>query len=206
MNIAVLASTRGTDLQAIIDEIKDGKMEGINLTVVISDKEDCLALKRAKDQNFPAVFIDPKVFPSQIKYDREILKVLREYNVDLVVLVGYMRILGDEIIDRYRHKILNVHPSLIPLFSGPGMMDKNVYEEVLKSGMKITGCTIHFVTEEVDQGPIVLQKAVEIDNDETSDSLKEKVQGLEKKWYPEVIRWIAAGKVWVEESRVRIMN
>lgn len=206
MNIAVLASTRGTDLQAIIDEIKASKMPEINLNVVISDKKDCLALKRAKDQGFPAIFIDPKTFPSKIEYDREILKVLNEYNVDLVVLVGYMRILGDEIIDRYHHKILNVHPSLIPLFSGLGMMDKNVHEEVMKSGMRITGCTIHFVTEKIDQGPIVLQKAVEIDNDETPDSLKEKVQELEKKWYPEVIRWIAAGKVWVEEGRVKVVK
>jgi phosphoribosylglycinamide formyltransferase 1 len=122
-------------------------------------------------------------------------KILKEHGVDLVVLIGYMRILTPEFVHQFPHRIINVHPALIPKFSGSGFYGANVHEEVLKSKEKETGCTIHFVEEEVDAGEIIVQKKVAVDPSDTPETLKDKVQALEKKWYPEVIRWFAEGKI-----------
>lgn len=191
--IAVLASTRGTDLQAIIDEIKAGKLD-VDLAAVISNKKDAFALERARERGFQAIFVDPKG-KSREEYDRELIKILQELEVDLVVLVGYMRILTLPFIQAFRNRIINVHPSLIPKFCGPNFYGTNVHEAVLKAGEKETGMTIHIVTEECDKGPILLQKKVAIDPGDTPETLKAKVQELEKKWYPEVIGWIKDGKI-----------
>jgi phosphoribosylglycinamide formyltransferase 1 len=192
--IGVLASTKGTDLQAIIDEMKAGKMQCVELAVVISNKKDAYALERAKSQGYKAVFIDPKG-KSKPEYDMELAKILKEHGVDLVVLIGYMRILTPEFVHQFPHRIINVHPALIPKFSGPGFYGANVHEEVLKAKEKETGCTIHFVEEEVDAGAIIVQKKVAVNPEDTPETLKDKVQALEKKWYPEVIRWFAEGKI-----------
>lgn len=185
--IAVLASTKGTDLQAIIDEIQAGKMLGIELSVVISNKKNCYALRRAQEQGFEAVFVDPKE-KSREEFDQEMIKVLEGHNVDLIVLVGYMRILTPKFIQKFKHRIINVHPSLIPKYCGKDFYDKGVHEAVLAAGEKQSGMTIHYVDEGVDTGEIILQKTVDIIPGETPESLKAKVQELEKKWYPEVIR------------------
>lgn len=190
-NIAVLASTRGTDLQAIIDEIKAGTLD-VDLRVVISNKKDCYALQRAREQGFKTFFIDPQG-KTREEYDQELIKILKEHEVDLIVLVGYMRILTAPFIQTFRNRIINVHPSLIPKYCGPKFYDTNVHEAVLKAGEKETGMTIHFVTEEIDKGPIILQKKIPVDPNDTPETLKAKVQELEKKWYPEVIRWIQQG-------------
>jgi phosphoribosylglycinamide formyltransferase-1 len=188
--IGVLASTKGTDLQAIIDEMKAGKMPGIELAVVAGDKENAYALERAKAQGYKTSFIDPKG-KSREQYDEEVAKVLKENGVQLVVLVGYMRILSTAFVRQFPRRIINVHPALMPKFSGPGFFGANVHEAVLKAGEKETGCTIHFVDEGVDTGEIILQKTVPVEHGDTPESLKEKVQALEKKWYPEVIRMFA---------------
>ncbi|MBI5754650.1 phosphoribosylglycinamide formyltransferase [Candidatus Peregrinibacteria bacterium] len=193
-NIAVLASTRGTDLQAIIDDIQSGTLK-VSLQVVVSNKKHCFALKRAKKQGFTTLFANPKGCTRET-FDQKLIKALETYNIDLVVLVGYMRILSPEFVKRFEGRIINVHPALIPAFSGPNFFGANVHEAVIKSGVKETGCTIHFVTEECDRGPIILQKKVKVAPNDTPETLKEKVQALEKKWYPEVIRWIAEGKVF----------
>jgi phosphoribosylglycinamide formyltransferase 1 len=192
--IGVLASTKGTDLQAIIDEMKAGKMQCVELAVVISNKKNAYALERAKSQGYKTVFVDPKG-KSKPEYDMELAKILKEHGVDLVVLIGYMRILTPEFVHQFPHRIINVHPALIPKFSGSGFYGANVHEEVLKSKEKETGCTIHFVEEEVDAGEIIVQKKVAVDPSDTPETLKDKVQALEKKWYPEVIRWFAEGKI-----------
>lgn len=194
--IVVLASTRGTDLQAIIDEMEAGKMPGIELAAVISNKEDCKALARARAHMVPAIFVnplDPKTgnpLPRET-YDRRLLDAIAPFHPDLIVLVGYMRILTPTFVRAFPRRIINVHPSLVPKFSGPSFFGGSVHEAVLTAGETETGMTIHYVDEGVDTGPIILQKKVPVSPSDTPDTLKEKVQSLEKIWYPEVIRQLA---------------
>lgn len=197
--IAVLASTRGTDLQAIIDEIKARKMKGIELVLVASDQKDCYALERAREQGFETHWVDP-TGKNRAEFDAELMRVLDEKQVDLVVLVGFMRILSPEFVRHYRHRILNVHPSLLPKYGGKGFLGDAVHQAVLDQGDKVTGMTIHFVDEGCDTGPIVHQAEVPVEADDTVDTLRSKVQALEKKWYPEVIRWVAYGKIVIDEA------
>ncbi len=192
--IGVLASTKGTDLQAIIDEMKAGKMPGIELAVVVSNKINAYALERASSQGFKTVFVDPKNKTHE-QFDEELASVMEENRVDLVCLIGYMRILTPVFVRAFPRKIINVHPALMPKFSGAGFFGTNVHEEVLKAGEKETGCTIHFVDEGVDTGEIIVQKKVAVEQDDTAETLKTKVQSLEKQWYPEVIRMFAEGKI-----------
>jgi len=192
--IGVLASTKGTDLQAIIDEINEGKMPGIEIAVVIGNKKNAYALERARLQEVKAIFVDPQD-KTREEYDREVSKILDENRVDLLILIGYMRILSPWFVNKYHRKIVNVHNALMPKFSGPGFFGTNVHEQVLKAGESETGCTIHFVEEGVDTGEIIAQKKIEVSPGETVESLKEKVQALEKKLYPEVIRKFAAGEI-----------
>lgn len=190
--VGVLASTNGTDLQAIIDEMKAGKMPGIELSVVISNKETCRALRRTIEQGYHGVFLDPKN-KSREEYDNEIAHVLEENEVDLVVLVGYMRIITKPVLDKFRGRIINVHPSLIPKYCGKDFFGNNVHKAVLANHESETGMTIHYVDEGVDTGEIILQKTVAIAANDTPETLKQKVQNLEKIWYPEVIRQLARG-------------
>ena len=184
--IAVLASTNGTDLQAIIDEIKAGNMPGISLEVVLADRP-CHAIERAQKQGFSTEVITAK---NPIR-DQKFKKILQDLSVDLVVLVGYMRILTPEFTKAFPKKIINVHPALIPKYSGKDFYGQSVHNAVLSSGDTETGMTIHYVDEGVDTGQIILQKACPVSPDDTPETLKEKVQALEKKWYPEVIRNLA---------------
>lgn len=202
MNLAVLASTSGTDLQAIIDEIKVGTMPGIDLKCVVSNREDCGALEKARQAGIEAVFVPAKGLERE-SFDQKVAEVLDERGIDLIAMVGYMRIVSPWFVEKYRNKMMNVHPSLLPSFSG---MDRSVHEDILEYGCKVSGATIHFVDEGADTGPIILQEAVQIQEDETPDGLREKVQNLEKKMYPEAIRLFAAGKLEVVENRrVKIM-
>ena len=188
--IAVLASTNGTDLQAIIDEMKAGQMPGIELACVLSNKKSAYALERAKEQGYESIFIDPEN-KTREEFDAEVAKILEKHEIDLIVLVGYMRILSEEFVKRFPNKIINVHPALIPKFCGPNFFGTSVHEEVLKAGETETGMTIHYVDEGCDTGKIILQKTCPVTPDDTPDTLKDKVQTLEKKWYPEVIRQLA---------------
>ncbi len=188
--IAVLASTKGTDLQAIIDEIKAGKMPGIELSAVISNKENCYAMQRAKEQGFKTFFVNPKN-KTREEFDFEIGDILEREKIDLIVLVGYMRILTPAFVRKFPKRIINVHPALIPKFCGPKFFGSNVHEAVLTAGEKETGMTIHYVDEGMDTGEIILQKTCPVSPDDTPETLKTKVQTLEKKWYPEVVRKIA---------------
>ncbi len=192
--IGVLASTKGTDLQAIIDEINNGKMPGIEIAVVAGNKRNAYALERARLQEIKAIFVDPKD-KTREEYDRELAELMKRENVDLVVLIGYMKILTPEFVRMFPRRIINVHPALMPKFGGPGFFGSNVHEEVLKANEKETGCTIHFVDENVDSGEIIVQEKVAVSPGETVESLKEKVQTLEKKLYPEVIRKFASGEI-----------
>ena len=183
INLGVLGSTNGTDLQSIFDAIGAGKLDA-KVSVVISNRADSYILERAQKHNTPNVFINHKKRIRE-EFDSEITNVLKEHNVDLILLIGFMRILSSTFCKNWSGKILNVHPSLLPKYAGG--MDTNVHEEVLKNNDKETGCTIHLVTDEVDGGPIIIQKRCEVDSNDTIDSLKSKVQILEGEAFLEAI-------------------
>lgn len=198
--IVVLASTNGTDLQAIIDEMKAGAMPGIELAAVVSNKKNCYALERAKAQNYKTIHIsqtDPHTRTPRTReqFDAQLIKSIDPLHPHLIVLVGYMRILTPAFIEHFTQRqtpIINVHPSLIPKFSGPAFFGKSVHEAVLAADEKQTGMTIHRVDTGVDTGEILLQKTVPVSPTDTPDTLKQKVQALEKQYYPEVIRQLAS--------------
>ena len=200
INIGVLASTKATDLQAVIDAVKAKKLN-VNISVVISNKEDAYALERAREHNIEAKFIDSKGKERE-EFDREVSKELEKHDVDLVLAIGYMRILSSWFVNKYKNKIMNIHPSLLPAFAGG--MDKDVHAEVLKSGVKETGCTLHFVTEDVDEGPIILQKKVSVEENETIENLKAKVQKAEQEIIVKAIKLYGEGKIKVEGNKVTI--
>ena len=186
IQLGVLGSTRGTDLQAILDSIKSGDLNA-DVSVVLSNRKNAYILKRAENHSVPALFISHKGKPRE-EFDSEMTVVLKEHNVDLVLLIGFMRILSAGFCQKWRNRLLNVHPSLLPKYACG--MDTNVHKEVLKNGETETGCTIHFVTDEVDGGPILIQKKCAVDSDDTVASLKAKVQTLEGKAFIEAIQLI----------------
>ena len=198
--IVVLASTNGTDLQAIIDELKENKMPGIELAAVISNKKNCYALERARAQGFKTIHVsqaDPKTHEPRTKeqFDAQLITSIEPLHPNLIVLVGYMRILTPEFVTHFANQnipIINIHPSLIPKFSGAAFFGRSVHEAVLAAHETETGMTIHRVDTGVDTGEILLQKRVPVSPEDTPDTLKAKVQALEKQYYPEVIRQLAA--------------
>ena len=198
--LGVLASTRGTDLQAVVDAIEAGSLDA-KIACVISNKQDAFALERAKKHGVEAIFLNPKDFPEKEKYDAEIVRLLNERSVGLVLLIGYNKFLGKPFLEAFKNKAMNIHPSLLPAFKG---WDKNVHEEVLGSGCKVSGCTLFFVTEEPDAGPIIVQKPVSVEETETVDSLKEKVQKAEQQAILEGIRLFQRGMLEVDGKRVRV--
>ena len=186
IKIGVLGSTKGTDLQAVINSIDKNELSA-EIVVIISNKEKSYILKRGINHNIPSIFISHKS-KSREEFDREISAVLDNHGVELILLIGFMRILSAEFCQKWRDRLLNVHPSLLPKYAGG--MDLNIHEEVLKNGDRETGCTIHFVTEDVDSGPILIQKKCNVDDNETVKSLKTKVQTLEGKAFVESIQLI----------------
>jgi len=186
IKLGVLGSTNGTDLQTILDSIASGELIG-EVSVVLSNRNKAYILERAKNHNVPAFFLSHKE-KSREEFDAEMTAILKEHAVDLVLLIGFMRILSTKFCQEWRDKLLNVHPSLLPKYAGG--MDTNVHEDVLKNGDAETGCTIHFVTDEVDGGPILIQKKCNIEPNETVDTLKTKVQQLEGIAFIEAIQLI----------------
>ena len=173
--IIILASGSGTNLQARIDAIKNGRLNRVEIAAVISNKKDAFALERAKNADIEAVFINPKQFKNNIDYDKKLIEMIGNYKADLIVLAGYMKILTENFVKAFPNKIINIHPALLPDFGGKGMYGKNVHEAVLKSGVKESGCTVHFVTTEVDAGPIILQKKVPVISGDTVNSLSTRI-------------------------------
>ena len=200
LRLGILASTKGTDMQAVIDAINSKNLNAV-ISIVISNKSDAYALERARKHGIKAVFIDSKGKERE-QYDKEIAKVLDENNVDLVLLIGYMRFLSSWFVSRYRNKIMNIHPSLLPKYAGN--MDRDVHAEVLKNMEKVTGATLHFVDESIDTGPIILQKEVEISENETVDTLKGKVQKAEQEIIIKAIDLYEKGRLRIEGKKVII--
>ena len=206
INIAVMVSGhgRGSNLQAIIDACKDGRITG-QVAVVIGTKDDTPAMERARNADISTVAISPKACGSDEVYAARVLETLAEYKVDLVCLAGYMRVLPSSIISVYRHRVMNIHPALIPLFCGQGMFGEHVHQAVLDYGMKVSGCTVHFVDEEYDTGPIILQKTVPVEEGDTADTLGARVLVQEHKAYPEAIQLFAEGRLKVKGRVVWVL-
>ena len=190
IRLGVLGSTRGTDLEAILSAINNKKLAA-EVSVVISNREKAYILTRAKNHKVPSFFISHKD-KSREEFDRNVTTILKQYNVELVLLIGFMRILSAEFCQAWRDRVLNVHPSLLPKYAGG--MDMSVHKEVLKNGDHETGCTIHFVTETVDGGPVLVQKRCTVETNETMATLKLKVQALEGGAVIEAIQLIQNNK------------
>jgi len=204
LKIGVLISGGGTNLQSLIDHINSGYING-KIVTVISNKKDAFGLKRAKRENIEALWIDRKSYDSDEDYNRRITEELKARDVDLVVLAGYLKVLSKEFIREYKNRIINIHPSLIPSFCGKGYYGERVHEEVLKYGVKYTGVTVHFVDEGTDTGPIILQRVVEVKDDDNVDSLKERVLKVEHQALPEAVRLYCEGKIKLNGRKVIIL-
>lgn len=205
LRIGVLVSGGGTNLQAIIDALKAGIITNASIEIVISNNPNAYALERAKNNGINAECISPKDFESREEFNDALINRLDECNLDLIVLAGCMVVLPAKLIEKYRNKIINIHPALIPAFCGKGFYGLHVHEEVLKRGVKLTGATVHFVDEGTDTGPIILQKAVEVKNNDTPEILQRRVmEEAEWKIMPEAINLIANGKVSIKDNKVII--
>ena len=205
LKLAVLVSGGGTNLQAIIDAISAGKITNACISVVISNNANAYALERARAHGIEALCISPKDFESREAFNQAFLDKLNSYNVDLVVLAGFLVVLPEMMIKEYTNRIVNIHPSLIPSFCGKGFYGLKVHEGVLARGVKVTGATVRFVDEGTDTGPIILQKAVEVEQGDTPEVLQRRVME-QAEWVilPKAIDLIANGKVSVEDGHVII--
>ena len=200
--VAVLASTRGTNFQSLIDAKKTGVLkDNVEICCLVTNKADCGAMEKAKSAGIPVYAIDSQG-KSREEFDREVMHALDQYTPDLLVLGGYMRIIGKEMVNAYQNRMINIHPSLLPKYGGG--MNLDVHRAVLEAGEKETGMTIHLLDEDVDTGPIVLQKSCPVDPSDTPETLKDKVQALEKEWYPKVVQMFADGKIKVENNQVKV--
>lgn len=202
VRIAVLISGSGSNLQAIIDKLEKNEING-ELVVVISNKENAFGLERAKKHNIEGLLIDSKTI-DQDEYNRLILNALTDRNVELVILAGYLKILDKKIIEVYKDRIINIHPSLIPSFCGKGFYGLKVHESAVDYGVKISGATAHFVDEKADNGPIILQKPISLDFEDTAESLQRKILALEHELLPEAIKLYCDGKLKVIGRKVLI--
>lgn len=202
LKIAVLVSGGGTNLQAVIDAIADGTIANAKIEAVISNNKNAYALKRAENHGIKNICISPKDFESREAFNREFLLKLNSYQVDLVVLAGFLVVIPPEMIAAYKNRIINIHPSLIPSFCGTGFYGLKVHEGALARGVKLTGATVHFVDEGTDTGPILLQKAVAVKEGDTPEILQRRVmEEAEWKILPEAIHLIANGRVAVEGGK-----
>ena len=207
LKIAVCVSGGGTNLQAIMDAIDNGTITNAEISVVISNNRNAYALERAKNKNIPAICISPKDYVDRVAFNEDFLKQLDSYQVDLVVLAGFLVVIPQEMIAKYRNRIINIHPSLIPSFCGTGYYGLKVHEGVLSRGVKVTGATCHFVDEGTDTGPIILQKAVEVKDTDTPEVLQRIVME-QAEWIimPKAIDLIANGRVKVVDNKVIIQE
>jgi phosphoribosylglycinamide formyltransferase-1 len=203
LNLAVLASGGGTNLQALIDAIEKGELSA-EIKIVVSNNSKAFALERARNHNIAALHLSHKQFATPEEFDQRLLEVLKDNQIDLVILAGYMKILSPVIIRAYKNRILNIHPALLPHFGGPGMYGIHVHEAVIKSGVKITGVTVHIVDEVYDHGAIVIQKPVEVKDDDTPETLAERVLKIEHQTYKEAIQLFAESRVEVIDNRAYI--
>ena len=204
--IGVLISGSGTNLQALMDAIDTGCIPNAKVVVVISNRRSAYGLERARAHGIPAECILKREYEDEEAFNRAILERLKYYGVDLVVLAGYLSILSPEVVRSYPNRIINIHPSLIPAFSGKGFYGERVHRAVLDYGAKITGATVHFVDEGTDTGPIILQRPIEVKEDDDVHSLAARVLEVEHQLLPEAVRLFVEGRLAVEGRKVRILK
>lgn len=199
MNIAIFASGRGTNFSAIARAVKSGRIKA-DLTLLVCDKPGAPVLAKAKRAGVKIALVKREDFSGREEFEKEIIRHLEVNNIDLIVLAGFMRVLGSELINRYRNKIINIHPALLPAFKGAeGIKDAFEY------GAKLAGVTVHFVDEKTDHGPIILQAQVRIEEPDTLESLEAKIHTIEHKLYPQAIRLFLEGKLKIEGRKVKII-
>lgn len=203
LKIAVMVSGGGTNLQAIIDAIDSGKITNTEISVVISNNKNAYALERAKNNNIEALCVSPKDYATREEFNEALLKKVQSFDVDLVVLAGFLVAIPDAMVDAYENRIINIHPSLIPSFCGVGYYGLKVHEAALERGVKITGATVHFVDKGTDTGPIIAQQPVEVLENDTPKELQQRVME-QAEWIilPRAINDIANGKITVENHKV----
>lgn len=195
----VLASGRGSNFQAIIDRVSDGYINAV-CTSLITDNPDAYAILRAKDAGIPAEVVSYRTFPEKNMYENALLATLARYNPDLVVLAGYMRLLGERIVDLYKGKMMNIHPSLLPAFQG-----LHAQRQALMYGTKVAGCTVHFVTHDMDAGPVIMQRTVQVLDDDDEESLSERILIEEHQAFPEAIKLFFEKKLLIKGRRVFLL-
>lgn len=201
LKIAVLVSGGGTNLQAIIDAIAAGKITDTEIAAVISNNKNAYALERAKQAGIKDIVVSPKDFETREVFNENLLKTLQEVNPDLIVLAGYLVVIPESVIDAFENRIINIHPSLIPAFCGTGYYGLKVHDAALKRGVKVVGATVHFVDKGTDTGPIIMQKAVAVQNGDTPKVLQQRVmEQAEWNILPAAIDKIAHGKVRIEDG------
>ncbi|MCF2680901.1 phosphoribosylglycinamide formyltransferase [Faecalicatena contorta] len=207
LNVVVLVSGGGTNLQAIIDAVESGAVTNAKVTGVISNNKNAYALERAKNHGIQGICISPKEYASREEFNVKFLEAVNALEPDLIVLAGFLVVIPPAMIEKYRNRIINIHPSLIPSFCGTGFYGLKVHEAALARGVKVVGATVHFVDEGTDTGPIILQKAVEVQQGDTPEVLQRRVmEQAEWKILPHAIDLIANNKVKVEDGKVRILE
>lgn len=206
-NIVVLVSGGGTNLQALIDAEKRGELGEGKITCVIASRADAYALERAKNNGIKAVTLIRKDYPDVAAYSKAMTELLKAENADLVVYAGFMTILDEQVCNAFPYKMMNVHPALIPSFCGKGFYGLHVHEAALAKGVKLSGATVHFVTEECDGGPIILQKAVEVKNGDTPETLQKRImEEAEWKILPKAVQLFCDGKISIENGKAVIAD
>lgn len=206
LNIAVFVSGSGTNLQALIDAQDRGEIKNGKITFVLASNKNAYALERAKKTGIDTAVVSRKQYESKADYDKAVLKTLDGRDIDLIVLAGFLSILGEELVSKYNNRIINVHPSLIPLFCGDGFYGKKVHKAVLDSGMKVTGATVHFVNEITDGGAIILQKAVPIEQGDNEDILQYRVM-RQAEWeiLPKAVSLFCEGRIKINGNKTEII-
>ena len=206
-NIAVLVSGGGTNLQALIDAQNEGIIKSGKITCVISSNPDAYALERARNNNIETAVIRRKDFETFLEYDLALTELLKSKCADLVVLAGFMTILGHQVISEFKNRMINIHPALIPSFSGEGFYGLKVHKAALEKGVKLSGATTHFVTEECDAGPIIMQRAVEVHNDDTPETLQRRImENVEWKILPISVELFCSDKITVKDNKTYIID
>lgn len=203
LNVGVLVSGNGTNLQSIIDKSETGELPA-RVVVVISNKSDAYALQRAKNHSIPSYVVRPKDFVDQVSYEQKMIDILNTHRVELVVLAGFMKILSSHFVQAFRGRIINIHPSLIPSFCGKDFYGMKVHQAVIDYGVKVTGATVHFVDENVDAGPIIIQRTVEVKDNDTAETIALKVHQIEHEILSEAITLFAQGRLKIVGRRVLI--
>ncbi len=206
LNIAVFVSGGGTNLQALIDAQNRGEIKNGKITFVLASNENAYALERAKKAGIESTVVNRKAYDTKADYDKAVLKALDGRNIDLIVLAGFLSILGEDLVNEYKNRIINIHPSLIPLFCGDGFYGKKVHTAVLNSGMKVTGATAHFVNEITDGGAIILQKAVPIEQGDNEDILQYRVM-RQAEWeiLPKAVSLFCEGRIKINGNKTEII-